>query len=295
MSMIYYEYGDIIMLSKLLIDLGIELFAYIPRETCKPANMRLYSSLPESCNVIFMLFPYATEGTIKTGEISAYGAVPDYHAFAKETFTALEKYIENKYPGRYARGFSDHSPFLECEGAALAGLGIIGDHSLLISKKYSSFVFIGELVTTLSDSDLAAEGIPKSTLTAPMRCEGCGECKRACPTGCAGTKERTTCISSVTQKKGEVSPEDTAIIRQGGSIWGCDICQLTCPHTKKAVKAGTVYTHIPYFRDRPLGASPSEEIENMSHDTFALYPFAWRKRETVIRNINIIKGKEKND
>lgn len=283
------------MLSELLTDLGIEEFAYIPKESCKAANLRLYSSLPESCNVVFMLFPYAAEGTLQKRELSAYGAVPDYHGFAREVFAALENYVENKYPGRYARGFSDHSPFLECEGAALAGLGILGDHSLLISEKYSSFVFIGELVTELTDMELEAEGIKKSSLSAPKKCEGCGQCQKACPKGCAGTKERTYCISSVTQKKGELSPEDTEIIKEGGSIWGCDICQLVCPHTKKALQAGTVYTNIPYFKDRPIKENPSEEIKKMDPEVFSLYPFAWRKRETVIRNINIIEGKEKND
>ncbi len=274
------------MIRDILTNFNIDSFAFVPASLCTAANERLFSAVPENANVIFMLFPYFCGDADK--KLSAYGAVYDYHGFAKEVFSSLESYMSEKYPECFAKGYADHSPYLECRGAALAGLGIIGKNSLLITEKYSSYVFIAELVTTLSAEKLISEGIPMGSGEI-LSCEGCDACIRACPTGCAGSNNRDFCISHLTQKKGELSDSEIALIKKGGSIWGCDICQSVCPHTKKAVNGGTVKTKIPYFTDSYLGDSPVEKIEQMDDKTFSLYPFAWRKRPTIERNITLLK------
>ncbi len=274
------------MIRDILLKFNIDTAAFVPASLCRAANERLFLAVPENANVVFMIFPYFCGDADK--KLSAYGAVYDYHGFAKEVFSSLEAYINEKYPHRFAKGYADHSPYLECEGAARAGLGTIGKNSLLITEKYSSYVFIAELVTTLSADELAREGIPAGSgeLT---HCEDCGACIAACPSGCAGSEGRDLCISHLTQKKGELSEEEKALIIKGGSIWGCDICQAVCPHTKKAINKGTLKTPIPYFKDSYLGDSPIEKIEQMDDKTFSLYPFAWRKRPTIERNITLLK------
>lgn len=276
------------MIRDILLSFNIDSFAFVKGADCKTANCRLRNALPDNTNVIFMLFPYYC-GNGK-GKISAYGAVHDYHSFAAELFSALADYFSVKYPEKFFKGYTDHSPYLECEGAALASLGILGENSLLITEKYSSFVFIGEAVTTLSETDLAAEGIPKGRGIIE-RCEGCMACAASCPSGCAGGKDRNLCISALTQKKGELSENEKELILSGGSIWGCDICQNECPHTKKALKEGTVYTNIDFFKNSYIGKNPDRAIEKMDDNTFSLYPFSWRKRETIQRNIDILKEK----
>ncbi|MBE6588322.1 MAG: epoxyqueuosine reductase [Ruminococcaceae bacterium] len=276
------------MIRDILSDLKIDSFAFIPSALCREANGRLFSSVPRDMNVIFMLFPYYSGNG--GGDISAYGAVHDYHGFAKEVFSSLETYISDKYPASYVRGFSDHSPYLECEGAARAGLGIIGENSLLICEKYSSYVFIGELITSLSREELSAEGVPEGDGILRY-CEGCGACKAACPAGCAGKRERESCVSHLTQKKGELSDSEKDLIKKGGSIWGCDACQSVCPHTKKALREGTLLSPVDYFRSSYIGEDPVRSVEEMEDDSFALYPFAWRKRQVIERNISIIKEK----
>ena len=274
------------MIRDILSNFNIDCASFVPASLCRAANQRLFSAVPENANVIFMLFPYFCGDADK--KISAYGAVYDYHGFAKEVFASLEAYVNEKYPGRFVKGYADHSPYLECEGAALAGLGIIGKNSLLISEKYSSYVFIAELVTTLTADELICEKIPEGK--GEIRyCEGCDACVAACPAGCAGSDSRENCISHLTQKKGELSESEIALIKKGGSVWGCDTCQYACPHTKKAIKNGTVYSPIPYFIDSYLGDDPVLKIKQMDDNTFSLYPFAWRKRPTIERNISILK------
>lgn len=282
----------------ILKNLGIEYFGFTDASLLRAANERLYSRMPKDARVVFMLIPYYCGDC--NGSISAYGAVYDYHIFAKELFAHLEGYMNEKYPHDFSKGFADHSPYLECEGAALSSLGILGENSLLICEKYSSFVFIASLVTTLSREALIAEGIPEGKGEI-KRCEGCSLCKNACPTGAVLSTGRENCISALTQKKGELSKEETDLVKNSGSIWGCDACQRACPHTRAAFENNTIYTPIEFFRRSYIGDGAGEKIKNMDKDTFSRYPFAWRKRATIERNIEIIdsdsfeKGEGQND
>ncbi|MBQ8474189.1 MAG: epoxyqueuosine reductase [Clostridia bacterium] len=273
------------MLGKILENMGVDTYAAIPVSLCRPCNMRLYSALPCGLYAVFMLFPYRCEK--KNSRLAAFASVPDYHVFAKSVFTQLEEYIVDKYDGAYAKGFADHSPLDEKHGAASCGLGIIGRHGLLISEKYSSFVCIGEFICSLTENELRAEGIP--TVVSEIKgCENCGKCISACPSGCVeGSKE--TCVSAVTQKKGELTESERALIRQVGCAWGCDICQNACPHTKRAEKTGTLYTKIPYFCENNIEGD-EKDIIALSDEDYKKYTFSYRKRNVMMRNIEIIGG-----
>lgn len=275
------------MIADILREFNIFEFGAIRANKLGQGNPRLLASLPQSeLNVIFMLFPYYTG---ECPNISKYACVHDYHFFAKEVFSRLEEYFALSHPSTFAKGFSDHSPFKECHGAAMAGLGIMGRHSLLINEKYSSYVFIGELITDLSREELEREGIPFGN--GEIRCcEGCALCERACPAACAGGSDREGCLSAITQKKGDLSPYEKKIIADNGYIWGCDICQDACPHTKKALEKGTIYTSIPYFLSSAIEGDPLESILKMDGEEFALYPFAWRGRAPIERNIRLVKA-----
>ena len=277
------------MISKILNGFGIDVFGFVPVSLCRPANIRLYSSLPESCNAIFLLIPYYTEGA--AGILSKYACVHDYHYFARSVFDTLSEYFKNTYPKNYFAAFADHSPLSECDGAARAGLGVIGENSLLISEKYSSFVFIGEIITDLSRDALLSEGISEGDGKA-RHCYNCGLCKKACPAGVCGTESREGCISSVTQKKGELSEEERKAIEKSATIWGCDSCQNVCPYTKKASDSGSIYTSIDYFKNSVIHGDPLEAIPKMDDGEFKKYPFAWRKRGPIERNIKILKGEQ---
>jgi len=125
------------------------------------------------------------------------------------------------------RAFVDSAPVLERPWAKAAGLGWIGKNSLLISKEYGSYVFIGELII---DIDLDYDS--------PFTTDYCGSCSRcidACPTGAIvapGTVDARKCISYHTiENKNEVPADIRAKLQN--QIFGCDICQDVCPWNKK--------------------------------------------------------------
>ena len=155
------------------------------------------------------------------------------------------------------------------------------------SRYASSFIVLGEAVCGLSEDELLAEGISRGEGKVGG-CTHCGECRRQCPADAADDKSR--CISSITQKKGELSESEKDIIRKTGMVWGCDVCALACPVTKIAMKNGTLKTDIPYFTEGRLGTVDEGLISSMSDEEYKRYSFSWRKREVMIRNIRIASG-----
>ncbi len=275
------------MLGELFRRSGIEYFAAVPVSECRPANRRLYDAVPEGCYAVFCLMPYFTRTENK--RLAAFARVPDYHLFSRELFFVAEQYLKDKYGDIYVRGFADHSPLDERHGAAVAGLGIIGRHGLLINEKYSSFVCVGELICSLSEAELEGEGIEVRVGEAEY-CEGCGACLRACPGGCADG-DKSTCISAISQKKGDLTEDEREALRRSGSIWGCDVCQMACPHTKKAIETGTVYSEIPFFCEGSL-AGDEEAVTGLSDEEYKKYTFSYRKRNVMDRNIKIVRGEK---
>lgn len=115
----------------------------------------------------------------------------------------------------------DTKPLAERAFAARAGLGWVGKHTNLINPIAGSFIFLGEIVTTLA--------LPGD---APLRktCGSCTRCIPACPTGALRgdyTIDATRCISDLTQRTDAIPLEMRALIGQW--VWGCDLCQLACP------------------------------------------------------------------
>ena len=101
------------------------------------------------------------------------------------------------------------------------------------------------------------------------------------------------CMSAVTQKKGEFTPEEEAAVLALGSAWGCDVCQNVCPYTKKAVESGSIVTPIPYFKENTISRLTGEYVESLDDEAFAARPFAWRGRAPIMRNLALFERKPK--
>lgn len=265
----------------LLFDLGIRHSAAISLSDCRiirPYKLEK-AGLDTSSELyaVMMAVPYLTPSNERN--ISAYAAPRDYHFYFKSVFEEIIPKLKSEFPQYVFAGFADDSPIIEADAAAKAGLGIIGDNGLLITPEYSSFVFLGEIITDMP-MDTASQEI--------AYCEHCGACRSACP-----TKDRGMCLSELTQKKGELSDEEKECISMCGSAWGCDICQNVCPHTKAALNNRTIYTDIPFFKECTVPLLSENALRSMTNEEFALRAYSWRKRATIERNIKLIEAHKK--
>ena len=226
----------------------------------------------DSLFAVIIAVPYLTPQ--KSRNISAYAVPRDYHLYFKELFSSIIPILEATFPGKHFVGFADDSPINERDAAAKAGMGIIGDNGMLITEKYSSYVFLGEIITDL----------PLECEIKPIKhCQGCGKCKEVCPISECGQ-----CLSALTQKKGELTVEEMAIIKKYGYAWGCDKCQEVCPHTLRAIKNATIYTDIDFFKKDTIPTLSSAILDAMSDEDFEKRAYSWRKRETVKRNLDLL-------
>ncbi len=272
--------------AKILYAEGIEYYACIPLSSCKITKKYLLdkNELDSDSTVVMMLFPYRTKQ--KSENLSAYASVRDYHAFVDSLSDKLESYIFKKYPSAKFKMFADHSPIDEVHAACISGLGFMGDNGLLINERYSSFVFLGECITSLTPKEL---GLALAEEEEISTCLHCGKCMAACPSKCIATGEngqdlsnKKECLSAITQKKGALTEEEKAMILESGCIWGCDVCQNVCPYTKNAK-----YTPIRFFNENVITRLDLNTLSGMTKEEFKLRPFAWRGKETIKRNVTL--------
>ncbi len=231
---------------------------------------RAKSLIPQKAkSVITVLFPYYMgEEKYKNANVSRYACVCDYHGVAGKYLQKASAQLKESYPKNEFRFFVDNSPIPEVYSALKSGVGIKGKNGLLINEKYGSWIFIGEIVT---DLDLGAE-------EKEIRfCIDCGKCRKACPTGVLKEEkfEPLKCLSSITQKKGEIEDEYQLLMRKLDLVWGCDECQKVCPYNINAEKT-TIEEFINSFDPRVDFSTP---IEGRA--------FAWRGEKVIKRNIKI--------
>lgn len=262
----------------------------IPLSYCKLARSYLLekAGIPPSGTAVLFTVPYVmTEDVYDLSRnLSLYAVPRDYHGYMKALSENLLPALMQSFPANRFALFADHSPICEVDAAARAGLGILGMNGLLITPDYGSFVFIGEVVTDADYVTVTGHATPDFPAMPPM-CEGCGACLAACPAGCReGAREG--CLSALTQKKGALTEQEAVAIGQNKLVWGCDACQLACPHNRRVVREG-VDTPIPYFREERVQSVDTEALDAMSDEAFKSRAYAWRGRAVIRRNAALME------
>lgn len=274
------------LISALLREEKITLFAPLPLTHCRIVRPYLLerSQIKEGTAVIMAVPYYTIACDAPERNISAYAAARDYHRYFAGLFDRIIPRLKNADPTHHYAGFTDHSPIDEVHAAVDAGLGVLGDNHLLLTNPYSSYVFLGEIVT---DSPLDYP-IPSP---APEGCRHCGACRRACP---QMRGETEYCLSALSQKKGVLTADEQEILRKHTLVWGCDICQEVCPYTIEAKRNGTIYSPIPWFSEEIITHLSTEQLDDMTDEAFEARAFSWRGRKTILRNL-LLKEKNNND
>jgi len=157
-----------------------------------------------------------------TYKISKYAYGTDYHFVIKDKLKDLLKFIQTEIGEVNGRAFVDSAPVLDKAWAAKSGLGWIGKHSNLLSKKAGSFYFIAELIVDLP----LVYDTPVTD-----HCGSCTACIDVCPTQAIiepYVVDGSKCISYFTiELKNEIPPNVKG--KFDDWIFGCDVCQDVCP------------------------------------------------------------------
>ena len=266
-------------LSKFFQKKSIDSIAQIQLSDCCIKKPYLLERCKIQNGTVFLFaVPYFTKACEDPQRnISAYAVAKDYHTFFHALFEELLPQLQEVFPNNRFAGFADHSPIDEIDAAVRAGLGVLGKNGLLLTPRYSSYVFLGEILT---DAELPVTALPI------QHCMACGACQRICPAKACGG-----CLSALTQKKGKLSDAEAALIYQEQNAWGCDLCQMVCPYTQKALQCGTIYTPIPFFAEQPISHLSAEQIQAMTQEEFEARAYSWRGKEPILRNLAIIETK----
>ena len=168
------------------------------------------------------------------GRIARYAWGRDYHAVILPLLKELAAFIEMEAGGEVqTRAFVDASPMFEKELAENAALGRVGKNTLLITRAFGSFCFLGEVLVDIPlEVDPPAADLPD--------CGLCRTCLDACPAGVLVgpyTLNAGRCISYLTvEHKGVVPVELRPTMKNW--IFGCDECQQVCPWTARLSRSG---------------------------------------------------------
>jgi epoxyqueuosine reductase len=187
--------------------------------------------LPGARSVICVAMNYhvpVDAASSEHGRIAQYALGDDYHELLKSRLFELADWLREISPDAQTRAAVDTAPVMEKELAAQAGIGWMGKNTCIINEHIGSWIFLGEIITTL---ELPADE------PAIDRCGTCRRCIDACPTQAiteAYQLDARRCISYLTiEHRQEIAAEFHASI--GEWLYGCDICQDVCPWNGKAI------------------------------------------------------------
>ena len=225
-------------------------------------------------SAIVCLFPYHVPHEGPTN-LSRYTWATDYHLVVTDY---LQRLVDELKTATQDASFSIHcdtSPLADRYMAYLAGLGFYGKNKCFINPTWGSYIVIGTVLTTL-------EFEPNTPMA--DTCMRCNRCITSCLGQCLNGNEfnYATCKSYLTQKKGDLTDDEQAIIRKSPLLFGCDVCQEVCPHNKDLPTTPIIeFQSVEPYVD-------ITELESMTNKEFkAKYghrAFSWRGKKILIRN-----------
>jgi epoxyqueuosine reductase len=191
-----------------------------PEESCHPET--LLDGARTIVSAALCYYAGAPEPQPGEGRLPRY-TWRDGYAELREKLDALGRRLGGEY-----RVLVDENQHVDREAAARAGVGFYGKNTLLITRRFGSWVVLGTLVTTVEVGR-----------TAPLNldCGSCRLCIDACPTDALdepGTLDATRCLSYWTQTANDIPAPYREEL--GSSVYGCDICQDVCPWNRGVEK-----------------------------------------------------------
>jgi len=221
---------------------------------------------------------------LSTGIIARYARFADYHDVLAERLKSLSQFV-NQLGDAPTKSlwYVDTGPLLERDLAQRAGLGFVGKHTNLISRRLGNWIFLSEIITTL---ELEPDAPEKN------HCGNCTRCLTACPTNAIPAPfqlDARRCISYLTiELKGAIPVELRPAI--GNRIYGCDDCLAACPWNRFAREGRMMKAHVREDLQTP-DLIELLQLDNAGFKSrFAGSPILRTKRRGLLRNICVALG-----
>jgi len=229
----------------------------------------------------------AEEGS--SGVIARYARFGDYHNILAEALKQLAQFLDEMGgPGTRSLWYVDTGPLLERDLAQRSGLGFIGKHTNLISRRLGNWIFLAEIITSL---ELEPDTPEKN------RCGSCTRCMTACPTTAITAPfqlDARRCISYLTiELRGSIPLELRPAM--GVRVFGCDDCLEACPWNRFAHEGRLMKAHA------RAGLAQPDLLELLALDEagferrFAGTPIARARRSGLRRNVCVALGNSGDD
>lgn len=232
-------------------------------------------------SVLVAAFPYFSGEA--PGNLSLYARGEDYHRVLTRRLKTVCNFLSENYTEFSFLPGTDNSPLPEREIAWGCGLGLRGKNGLLILPPYGSYVFLGTILTDLS--------MEFSTLQGADVCASCGLCEKSCPAGAleGGIFHKERCLSEISQQKGELTAQESALLAKQECRWGCDLCQRCCPYNRDAA-----CSPLGEFRNDLISTLTLRDLEGLTNrgfrEKYGDRAFAWRGCAVLRRNLSLQKG-----
>jgi epoxyqueuosine reductase len=209
---------------------------YLHRSAERRADVR--NVLPSAQTVIVTATVYNTDRPYSIecadrgrAQIARYAWGDDYHDVIGSRLAALEEWMhEHSAESFDSRRYVDTGPVQERVYAQYAGVGWIGKNSCVINPELGSWLFLGEILCSLS---------LRPDAPSLDQCGTCALCIEACPTGAIvapAVVDSNRCISYLTiELRGDIPEELHNGI--GAHVFGCDVCQEVCPWNAAAPRS----------------------------------------------------------
>ncbi|KKC34485.1 tRNA epoxyqueuosine(34) reductase QueG [Devosia psychrophila] len=249
---------------------------------------------PEARSVILLGINYGPEsdplailGERSLGTISVYARNRDYHEIIKGKLKDMASLLARR-SGAEVKVFVDTAPLMEKPLAEAAGLGWQGKHSVLVSREFGSWLFLGAILTS---AELPADSPHQES------CGTCTRCLDICPTNAFPAPFRLDarrCLAYLTvEHKGPIPLEFRAPM--GNRIYGCDDCLAVCPWNKFAsISREAKLRARPEF-ERPQLADLVQLDDDAFRSLFAGSPIKRIGQARFLRNVLIAIGNSRDD
>ncbi len=240
--------------------------------------------LPEPRSIISIALAYPAKMKVrvegKKGERRGFFSRAswglDYHHILRDRLKKLEEFILTKVPEARLKSMVDTGELSDRAVAVRAGIGWSGKNCAVMTPEFGSYVYLGEMITSIPFApDAAMED----------QCGSCTACIDACPTGAlvqGGQINAQRCIAYLTQTKSIIPEEFRDKI--GNRVYGCDSCQTSCPVNK----GKDFHFHEEMEADPEIAKPLLKPILKMSNrefkNKFGSVAGSWRGKKPIQRN-----------